>query len=236
MDIHRTEEEQIEAIKHFFHKHGTNVLLGFALFLALFFGQQWWQSQQQHKSTAASAYYNELRLLANEDAISAEKTAAFDDVYGKLITEFPKSIYASYASLLKAKNEVNAGNLDKAAATLAWVIDADVNKEIVTLANLRLASVYFAQNNNEKALALLDQKAAPFSSAYEELRGDIYVDMKENEKALAAYKASKSFKSADAQYSNKMLDMKISSLETSANDKVFDTAVKNEASVNTETK
>jgi len=226
VDIHRTEEEQIEAIKHFFSKHGLNVLLGFALFLAMFFGYQWWESQQKNNAEAASSYYNQMRELVGEEALSAEQKSKFDEIYGKVVAEFPKSIYASYASLLKAKVDVSTDDLDKAAVALQWVVDTQASDEVVRLASLRLARVLFAKNENENALKLLDGKAEPFSAAYEELRGDIYLDMKQNDKALQAYQAAKSFKSDDenGQINSRMLDMKINSLNIANNPKVFDRA------------
>jgi predicted negative regulator of RcsB-dependent stress response len=213
VDIHRTEEEQIEALKRFFKEYGSKLLITMVALVALFFGYQGWMKNQQNEIEQASTYYNELRVLAESAGEAQPDTRAkFDEVFARLLAEHADSIYASYASLLKAKLNVEGNDLDKAAQALQWVIDAAANPEIVALANLRLAHVVFAQGDNEKALALLNAESAPFSSSYEELRGDIYVEMKQLDKALAGYKKAKELKTDKKSFEDRLLDMKIDSL------------------------
>ncbi len=213
MDIHRTEEEQIEVLKRFFNENGTKLLISIVAAVAIFFGYQGWMSNQQQASEEASSYYNELRELAETAGdTQSESRVKFDGVFAKLLAGHSDSIYSSYASLLKAKLNVEAGELDKAVQALQWVIDAAVNPEIIALANLRLAHVVFAKGENEKALELLNRESAPFASSYEELRGDIYVEMNQSDKALAAYKKAKELKADKKSFDDRLLAMKIDSL------------------------
>ena len=48
----RTEEEQIEAIKRWWKKNGSSLLLGIALALAIVFGWQAWQNHQAGAQTS----------------------------------------------------------------------------------------------------------------------------------------------------------------------------------------
>ena len=42
MDIHRTEEEQVEAIKTWWKANGTSVIVGVVLGVAVIFGVRYW--------------------------------------------------------------------------------------------------------------------------------------------------------------------------------------------------
>lgn len=212
MDIYRTEEEQIEAIKRFFKTYGTHVLIVFCVFVAAFFAYQTWTARQQGNAEQASQYYSELlELAAPGKEMTPESRTGFDELFARLMAEHSTSVYASYASLLSAKMQVAEGNLDKAAQALQWVVDAAATPELKALANLRLSRVLFAKGENDKALKLLDAQSAPFASAYEELRGDIYLEMGQADKALAAYTKAKQLKSEKANL-DRILEMKIDSL------------------------
>lgn len=237
VDIYRTEQEQIEAIKKFFHKNGTSLLIGFVVLVVGFFGYQTWVSKQQASAAEASRYYNELRSLAEPGAeMTAANKAKFDEIFAQLLGEHSTSIYASYASLLKAKRDVENNDLDKAEKTLQWVVDSAVNQDLVALATLRLARVVFAQGGNDKALKLLEADGAPFASAYEELRGDIYVEMNQADKALEAYTKSKELKSGKESFNDRILEMKIESLAAMDAEKLTNVGAVTDAAVAPEEK
>ena len=213
MEIYQTEQEQIEAIKKFLNKYGNNLLLGLVIFFVMFIGYHYWLNRQHASAEQASEAYNALReLVSNNGNLSAEDKPTFDKIYAGLMENHADSLYASYASLLRAKLDVENKALDKAAQTLQWVIDAKATPEIVALAQLRLANVYFAQGDDDKALKMLDTKPGPFGEAYEELRGDIYVEQNKKDLALEAYKKAKSIRDENSAASTQILDIKINSL------------------------
>lgn len=223
MDIYHTEQEQIEAIKKFFKTNGTNLLLAIVVLLSGFFGYHAWVNNLQQSAEQSSILYSQLRTLTQAEAeITETNKAKFNEIFAQLMENHSASIYASYASLLKAKLNVESNELDKAAQALQWVIDAQASSEIVALANLRLARVTFASGDNEKALKILEAKAAPFDSAYAELRGDIYVELKKPEQALLAYKNSQDLKSGNESINDRVLEMKVNSLSNKDVSKVIE--------------
>ena len=234
MDTYRTEEEQIDAIKKFIADDGAKVVAAIVVVIASYFGYQFWQKDQQANIEIASIYYSELSMAATaEQSVSEENRSRFDSAFIKLLAEFPESIYASYATLHKAKLEVEAGELDKATQSLQWVVDTKANDELVALAILRLAKVKAEQGDLDKALALLQTNAGPFTSAYEESKGDIYIAQNNLSEALIAYKKAKASQKNPVGFSDRMLDMKIESLDQSNQNKLFPVsgiAVNSEAS------
>lgn len=225
MDVYRTEEEQIEVIKKFIGDHGSKVLAVLILAIAGFFGFQHWQQSQQAGVAAASGLYNQISMAAAAGAqMSDADKAEFDKAFTQLASEYPQSVYTSYATLHKAKLEVERSELDKAAQSLQWVVDANVSADLVALANLRLARVEFARGNNAAALQLLAKDAGPFAYAYQVSKGDVLVAEGKNAEALVAYKKARELKPAEGQFSDQILEMKISNLNAGDSSKLFPVA------------
>ena len=222
MDVYRTEEEQIEAIKKFWAENGTKIVAAILTCIALFFGYQAWERHQLAEKNKVSLYYNELtKVLEDGQDLTEENRVKFDEVFEKIRKEYPKSIYASYAALHKARLEVEKKEFDQAAQSLQWVINAAVTSEIVALANLRLARVEFARGNLDQALNLLQKDQGPFAAGYEEIKGDVLLEQNQPEQALVAYKKARSLQQESAGIPNRILDMKIEALETSDTSKLF---------------
>lgn len=222
MDVYRTEEEQIEAIKKYVSEYGSKILLVIVVAIALYFGYHTWEDKQLAAKDTVSMYYNELNdALGSDEEMSEESRAKFDAVFAKLVADYPKSIYTSYAALHKAKLEVKKTELEKAAKSLQFVINAAVNPELVALANLRLARVEFAQGNIDKGLTLLLENTGPFAAEYEEAKGDMLLEKGQSDKALIAYKKSQTLQTETGSFSNRILEMKIEALETADQSKLF---------------
>lgn len=222
MDTYRTEEEQIAAIRKFAGEYGVKVIIAIVVAIALFFAAQNYKHSQQADKDNASLLYNQLSTAAAADLdMTAENQAAFDAAYASLMSDHADTIYASYASLFKAKLDVQTGDLSKAEQSLQWVIDADVSTSIKALAVLRLARVKSANGQREEALALLAQDAGPFTFAYEEAKGDIYLLQENKDLALQAYKKAQALKTVDMSMSGHMLKMKVESLDNSQKNKLF---------------
>ena len=225
MDTYRTEEEQIAAIRKFAGEHGVKVITALVVAIALFFaGQNFKQSQQATKENS-SFLYNQLSTAATAGMdMTAENKAAFDSAYSVLMSDYDDTVYASYASLFKAKLDVQAGDLAKAEQSLQWVIDANFNDNLKALAVLRLARVKSANGQREQALALLSEDPGPFASAYEEAKGDIYLLEGKKAEALSAYKKSQALNAGGMSLSGQMLKMKIESLDNAQQEKLFPVA------------
>ncbi len=222
MDTYRTEEEQIAAIRKFAAENGAKVLAVIVAAIALFFAVQNWQQSQQKNKENASLLYSELSTAATAGAsMTDENKAIFDAAYEQLMSEYGDSLYASYASCFKAKMSVEAGELDAAEMSLQWVVDANVNKDVTALAVLRLARVKASNEKREAALVLLSGDAGPYSAAFAEAQGDIYITQGDDENALIAYKKADAAQTPGFSLSAQMLKMKIESLDKTQQDKIF---------------
>lgn len=218
----RTEEEQIELIKRFFFLYGKKILLALVLVIASYATYQYWQGSRVAAHETASIYYNELAVLVSEETLSDEQRKKFDEVFARLAKEYPKSLYAAYAALHKAKLDVAANDLAAANQSLEWVRDNSNNKDIKALATLRLARIALSQSEHDKALALLGESSGAFSALFEQVKGDVYVDQGKNDQALLAYRKAQSLLQDETQGTTaQLLELKIRMLDAGDQSKVF---------------
>ncbi|CAA0082984.1 Uncharacterised protein [BD1-7 clade bacterium] len=221
MDSYRTEEEQVEAIKKFFKEYGTKVLVAVVVAAGAFFGIKSYQHNERSDREAASTYYNRMvEIVPAQGAVSDEDQPVFDAAYAALLKDFSDTTYASYAAFFKARMDVTDGNLDEAEKTLRWVVEQQVNDELVGLANLRLAKVLAANEKAEDALALVKQPQGGFASSYAETEGDILVQLGKNEEALTAYEKAEALRDGRESMTSRLLTMKIDSLKEGQQDKL----------------
>tara|TARA_R110002073_G_scaffold320015_4_gene494973 strand:+ start:189 stop:911 length:723 start_codon:yes stop_codon:yes gene_type:complete len=187
----KTEEEQVEALKHWWDQNGTQLLIGIVVVLAAVFGYRTWDSNTQEAAEAASNLYEDLVQVANVgpfDELSEEDRSTATFISTQLTTEYKDSVYAHFASLHMAKLAVQSGDLAAAEASLRWSLDNGVDDTVGIIVNERLARVLFAKADYESALKQLDaKKPGAHQRSYEELRGDIYYAMDRPEDAKAAY-------------------------------------------------
>lgn len=187
----RTEEEQIEAIKNWWKENGRSLLLAIAVAVAAVFGWQGWQKRLDARATNASITYQELvdSVLALRSASDFEaQRATAEHLVSTLKSDYSDSGYAALGSLLMAKVFVDAGDVDKALAELAWTQQHAEVDELKQLARLRTARIRLAQGDAEAAQDLLKSEGpAYFTAAYEELLGDTLVALGEKAEARKAY-------------------------------------------------
>ena len=86
---------------------------------------------------------------------------------------------------------VDNNELEAAASELRWLLDNDPEPTTETLATLRLARVEASRGDVQGALQMI-QGIDPdgMKSAYEEAKGDFYVQMGDLESAYTAYQAA----------------------------------------------
>ena len=178
--------------------NGKPLLAGGALALVIVFGWQAWQKNQVTQAQTASAIYQQLMeaALVPSEQVDAQKVA-------QLLTQLKAvnndNAYAQYGRLLAVKVAVDNNQLDDAALALQEILDKPANDTLEELARQRLARVLLAQEQAEKALAILEGKALPaFQATRDELRGDTLVILKRPAEAKAAYLQAKQALAADA--------------------------------------
>lgn len=187
MDVNRTEEEQLEAMKKWWAENGWSIVGGVVIGLAAIFGWRSWETYQQTQAEAASNLYSNLIVEMRQNKKDQARELA-----QKLLDEYTSTSYAVFASLMLARLDTEAGNLASAIQHLQWAMDNTKQDEFKHLARLRMARVLLDDNKPGQALALISniKNQGEFAASYEELKGDIYVRQGEIEKAKIAYQTA----------------------------------------------
>jgi predicted negative regulator of RcsB-dependent stress response len=210
----RTEEEQIDAIKQWFAKHGMSLVITIILAVGGSFGYQSWESSKREQSEKASELFENLTTAVSVgplDELSDEEKSTVKYIARELKTDHPDSTYAHFAAMHLARIAVEDGELDKAVTDLEWVLEQKADTGLAALVSLRLAQVKLAQGEFEAGLVLVDPaKAGAHASAYAETRGDIFYAMEQSDKAREAYQMAVNMQSEGT--SKPMLKMKLDDL------------------------
>lgn len=182
MELYNSEEEQVEALKAWWDKNGTSVIIAIVVVLLSVFGWQTWQKNQRSQAENAS-----MELQQVMDALQSNPDAAIE-AGRKLTADDPGSVYAAIASLGMARAAVEKGDLDGAAAHLQAALQEAKEPELQQLARLNLSRVLLAQGNTDDALRqLLSGQAGSMQAAYDELLGDILLAQGKQAEARDAY-------------------------------------------------
>ena len=172
MEIHATEEQQIEAFKKWWKDNASSIITGILVGLAILFGVKSWFAYQERTSEAASNIYTTLM-----NALNTGQESLVHDQAGVLISDYSSTPYAALAALALAKVKLEEGELQAAHAQLQWALEHADSDVIRHTARLRLARVMLAEADLDGAEALVDQASdeGGFASLYAELRGDIHL-------------------------------------------------------------
>ena len=213
MADHITEEEQIEALKRWWEENGKQTILGIALIVGGYFGWQAWTDHNVEQSSAASLTYQEMLDqfvgATPGEILSEEKQLGVNLLADKLKADYSSTQYAVYAALAKAKLAVENNDLDAAAIELQWAMDnSDAASE--SIARLRLARVEAARGNLDAALQLVQGvDAGEMKSAYEEAKGDFYLEQGNTAAAYTAYESAMASETSADNSVRGLLNLKI---------------------------
>lgn len=179
----REEEEQLEELKKWWQKYRNHVIYGLLAGIVTIVGVRAWMVHQGNVAVSASNEYEQLQLeLAQGNAEAVLKRGAY------IIDSYPRTPYAALAAFALAREHVEQGDLPAARARLQWVIDHAGQPEFVHLARLRLGKLLLAMGEGAQALALIEPvKPGAFGAEYAELKGDIYAETGQPDKARQAY-------------------------------------------------
>jgi len=206
-----TDDEQLEAVKHAVVEYAPWLIGGVLIGAGVFFGIRYFQSYTNERALRAAAQFTAMTaaLQANDHAKSRQLADG-------LIKEYASSPYADQAQLTLARLDVDEGQLDKAIAPLAHVMNESKDKELREVARLRMARILTDQGKSDEALKTLAQPVpAAFETPYHEVRGDAYLAKKDVAGALNEYRAA--LAAADASGINSaLLELKIQDLGAAA--------------------
>ena len=130
----------------------------------------------------------------------------------ELNREYAWTPYASLGTLIAARVQVEANELDKAAASLKSVMDNAKDDELKMVARLRLARVQSAMGKHDEALATLKvDNPGEFAPRLADARGDVLLAKGDRDGALREYTAARA-SGNDGRIDVDMLDLKIRDL------------------------
>jgi len=177
------EDDQVEALKKWWHENGKAVIGGAILGLAIVGGWQGWTRYSEGRAEQASAYYDQFSSSAQANDAAAAKLQA-----ERIFEEFGSSTYALMAALEMARIEYAEGQSDAAIARLRWAISSAKDASLVQLARLRLARLLLDANDLDGALELSSQATGEgFAAEFAALRGDVLRAQGDLENARSAY-------------------------------------------------
>jgi predicted negative regulator of RcsB-dependent stress response len=207
LDVYRTEEEQVEAIRKWWQENGKSIVFGVILGLGAIYGWRSWTQYQIEQAQAASGLYQNVLVALRSDSPAEARAPA-----GEIVKNYAGTGYAVLARLVLAKLAVDADDLEQAAEHLQQARSLNDSVSLEPAIRLRLARVYAAREDYAQALAQLDTKArGEYGPSFDELRGDILAARGDDQAALEAYRealAAARERSADTS----VLEMKMDDL------------------------
>ncbi|MEP2616119.1 YfgM family protein [Marinobacter alexandrii] len=207
----RTEEEQVQAIKDWWKKNGSSLLIGIGAALAIVFGWQAWQNHEaQQRTEAANQFANLLNAFSDQADETSGETVAF--VAQTLREDYTDSAYAVYGNLILARQQLMAGESEAAIEALKWALEKSVEQQALTLVvRSRLARAQFDAGQYDEALVTIDEaaEADSFNAIFSELRGDILLAQGDRDGARDAYLAARE---QSQQGRSGILELKLSDL------------------------
>ncbi len=183
METYTTEEQEIEAVKKWWSENGLAIGLGIVIGFGGIFGWRGYQSHLDEQAEAASEIYESM--LNSARAADVEKTREYGQ---QLSSGYASTNYAVYSAMIMAKFAIENGDLSTAKEQLEFAQENAKDKELKSLAELRLARVAYAEDKAEEALSLLNGSSFfGFAASASELKGDIYSEKGDMLKAKEEY-------------------------------------------------
>ena len=202
-----SEAEQLEQAKSWLKSNAIWIIAGIAIGAGGLGGWRWYEERRDTQAEAASARYEEL-----VDAFSRRDNVRGTTLLEELNREYAWTPYASLGTLIAARVQVEANELDKAAASLKSVMDNAKDDELKMVARLRLARVQSALGKHDEALATLKvDNPGEFAPRIADARGDVLLAKGDRDGALREYIAARTAGN-DGRIDVDMLDLKIRDL------------------------
>ena len=185
---HKTEEEQLEAVKRWWSENGRVVVIAVVIGVSGSFGWQFWKDYKQERREQAALEYWQFVEFLEKDFISIDVSRP-DIIGDKIKSDFPKSNYSKFTAMHLAKIYVEAEEFDKAEDELRWVLRESGSADTISqVASIRLARVLAAMGESAKAIEILSSKQdASFKALRATVLGDIMWNLGKKEAALKEY-------------------------------------------------
>ncbi len=189
MEYYRNADEQAELVKNWLKKYALSVVIGLMLGIALIYGLRYWNGLRTQKvEKATDAYF--MLLNSTADPAKTEKMAE------NIVSQYPKTPYASMAQFFLTQQAVSENQLPAAETHLQWVIDHAHALSFQQIARLRLARILLSEKKftqAEQTLAEVDDKT--YLPLIDMVKGDIALAQNQYSNAKNSYQLA--LKNAD---------------------------------------
>lgn len=179
-----TEEEQIQAIKKWWMRYNTPILVLLSVIMLSVAGYRYWNWHHEKLLTQASTVYERLMV-----SFSEHKNKEIRSYANQLIKNYDQTVYADAARMTLAKIYVAKDQNEKAEKLLNEVVLHSKVPAFKQIAKIRIARLLVARKSFDQAfnqLAVIDDNA--YMTTVNELKGDIFVAKGEYQKAIKSYK------------------------------------------------
>ncbi len=183
MEVYDSKSDQLDALKKWWQQNGKSIVIGSVLGIVSLVGWQQWQANTHAARESASMEYDVLLAELEKHNYQGVK-----DRGATIINKYSKTPYAVLAALAVAKVNVEEGEMSAARTQLQSVIDQSGQPQFQHVARLRMGQLMLEEGEAQQALALVQGvDVAGFTSAYDELKGDIQAALGNTAEARSAY-------------------------------------------------
>jgi len=202
------EQEQIDAIKHFWKQWGNLITWVLIVILGAYAAYNGWNYWQRSQASQAALMHDEL-----ERSISSGDPARIERALTDMKDKFGSTTYATQGALEAAKALSEKGKKAEAKAALAWVAEKGSDDGLKAVARLRLASLLTGEKVYDEALKQLTGSFPPeFAPLAADRRGDVLLLQGKRSEAAAEFgKAYQGLEKTGGEY-RRLVGIKLNSL------------------------
>lgn len=202
-DEYLSDSEREEALREWWRDNWRWIVSGIVLGVGMLVGWHYWGKYREQRADQAAQIYTDMQAaLVNRDVGRAS------ELLNGLTTGFDSTAYAQQGRLLLAKVHVGEGKFADAEPLLRAVVEKSKDKELVQIAQLRLARLLIQEGKHDDALQLLEPlTAGAFGAQAREIRGDALFAKGDAEGARAEYAAA--LANVDAQLDRSLVELKL---------------------------
>lgn len=207
MALDSQEQEQIDALKAWWHDNGSSIL-GMLLIIAVGMGgwRGWNYYQHQQSIESATLFQQFIQQMDSGDV------DRINDAAIAIRDKFSGSGYTPRAMLLAAGANEQSEDRITAKGQLQWVIDHASEDGLKDVARLRMAALLLDEEQYSEAMQQLDTThTASFDGLYSDLKGDVLLAQGKANEARSAYNLAYEKLSEDSRYRT-IVQMKMDSL------------------------
>lgn len=168
MEYELNDQDRADLVKNFFKKYGLWIIIAVVV-IAIGFGiNAYMQKREAVANQNASIAYSAMVTAAQNGATVNQISEAAKS----LISNYPKTIYATFADLALANIAVQQNNLPEAESILTKELKKNDGNSFAPIIRLRLARVQIAENKFSDAITLLKSPPKGFEAPYALVTGD----------------------------------------------------------------